>query len=233
VIGDTQLDAVLGMERIGLTGEDRSYFVCEADDLDPADEVACPPRLVQGHAVLAKPKTATVIAPLIAPLAGGPPHSGAPPGEVTEHPAIALNHFGAGKAAFVAPPIATDLFSRGHAALAPLIAGLVRRVCEPRVQVDADGSLEVSLLRRGSSLLVHLVNYTASRHPARPATVDRIVPVHDVTVRLRTDAEPLLVDGTVDRVRWSFAEGVTNIHLGSLDMWACVEVRLPSTETRS
>jgi hypothetical protein len=230
-IGDTQLGDVLGIERVGLTDEDRSYFVCGTDDLNPADEVACPPRLVQGHVVLARPTTATVIAPLIAPLAGGPPHSGAPPGEVTEHPAIALNRFGAGKAAFVAPPIATDLFARGHAALAPLIAGLVRRICEPRVQVNADGSLEVSLLRRGSSLLVHLVNYTASRHPPRPATVDRIVPVHDVALRLRTDAEPLLVAGTVDRLRWAFVEGVTEIHLGSVDVWACVEVRLPPTET--
>jgi len=49
-----------------------------------------------------------------------------------------VNAYGAGKAAFVAAPVATDLFSRGHAALAPLIAGLVRRVCEPRVEVEAE-----------------------------------------------------------------------------------------------
>ncbi len=226
VIGDTQLADVLGIERVGLTPEDRSYLVCEAEDLNPSDEVACPPRLVQGRAMLAKATTAAVLAPLIPPLAGGPPHSGAPPGRATEHPAIALNRYGAGRTAFVAAPAATDLFARGHAALAPLTSGLVRRVCRPRVEVEADGTLEVSLLRRGPTLLVHLVNYTASRHPARPATVDRIVPVHGVTVRLRTGAEPLNVDSTADSLRWSFSEGLTEIVLGSVEAWACVEVRL-------
>jgi hypothetical protein len=226
VIGDTQLTDVLGIERLGLTPEDRGYFVCDAEDLNPTDEVVCPPRLVHGAAMKARATTATVLASLIAPLAGGPPHSGAPPGETTEHPAIAVNEYGAGRAAFVAAPVATDFFVRGHAALAPLIAGLVRRVCKPRVEVEADGTLEVSLLQRGSSLLVHLVNYTASRHPARPATVDRIVPVHDAIIRLRTGTEPLGVDGSVDSLRWSFAEGVTEVRVGRVEVWACVEVQV-------
>ncbi|MBM3500605.1 MAG: hypothetical protein FJX74_18265 [Armatimonadetes bacterium] len=224
-IGDTQLADVLGLERVGLSDEDRSYFVCEAEDLNPSDEVTCPPRLVPGRAMLANATTATVLAPLVAPLAGGPPHSGAPPGRPTPHAAISLDTYGAGRTAFVAAPIATDLFARGHAALAPLIAGLVRRVCEPRVAVEADGTLEVSLLRRGPSLLVHLVTYSASRHPGRPATVDRLAPVHDVTIRLRTEAEPLLVDGSVDGLRWSYRDGIAEITLSKVDLWACVEVQ--------
>jgi len=230
VIGDTQLADVLGIERVGPDRADRSYFVCNDDDLNPPDEVVCPPRLVEGHALLATPTTATVLAALIAPLSGGPPHSGAPPGEATDYVAVATDSFGAGQAAFVAAPVATDLFSRGHAALAPLIASLVRRVCRPRVEVEADGSVEVALLRRGSSLLVHLVNYTASRHPARPATVDRIAPVHDVTVRLRTEGEPLLVDGAAEGLRWTFHDGVAEIHVGRVDIWACIEVQLPQSE---
>jgi hypothetical protein len=225
VIGETQLADVLGIERVGLAPEDRSYFVCEEEDLNPADEVACPPRLVLGHALLARATTAEVLSPLIAPLAGGPPHSGAPPGEAGEQIAISVNRHGAGRAAFVAAPVATDFFARGHAALAPLIAGLVRRVCEPRLEVEADGTLEVSLLRRGASLLVHLVNYTASRHPGRPATVDRVAPVHDVTIRLRTGGEPLLVDGSVDALRWSYRDGITEVVLGRVELWACVEVQ--------
>ena len=227
VIGDTPLAEVLGLVRLGLTETDRSYFTCDADDLNPSDEVACPPRLVHGKAVLVEPTTAEALAPLIAPLGGGPPHSGAPPGEPTGHPAVTINSFGRGRTALVALPAATDLFARGHAALVPLIAGLVRRVCEPRVQVEADGSLEVSVLRRGSSLLVHLVNFTASRHPARPATVDRIVPVHGVGVRLRTEAEPLIVESNADGLRWLFRDGVVEASLPRVETWACVEVQLP------
>jgi hypothetical protein len=227
VIGDTQLAEVLGLERVGPSEYARSFFACADDDLNPEDEVVCPPRLVHGHALLSHPTTAAVLAPLIAPLAGGPPHSGAPPGEVTGFPAVTLNAYGAGKAAFVAAPVATDLFARGHAALGPLMAGLVRRVCRPRVEVEAEASLECSLLRRGKSILVHLVNYTAARRPGMPATVDRITPVHEVTVRLQVDAEPADVAGSVDGLRWQYADGEVTIQEKRLDIWACVEVQLP------
>jgi len=122
--------------------------------------------------------------------------------------------------------VATDYFGRGHAALAPLMAGLVRRVCTPLVEVRTPAPVEVSLLRRGSSLLVHLVNYTASRHPGRPATVDHITPVHEVVVRLRLAGEPHLVGGSDEAWAAVQVEGGLDLVLPRLDLWACAEVSL-------
>ena len=225
VIGDTQLTDVLGLERVGLAEGDRNYLVCEADDLNPADEVACPPRLVHGRVLLTRPVTAEVLAAHLNGLPGSAPHSGPPPGAESGHPAITLNQFGAGKAAFIVLPVATDLYSRGHAGVAPLIAGLVRRVREPMLEVESAAPLEATLLRRDCSLFIHLVNYTASRLPSRPPTIGRIAPAHDVTVRLRLAAEPAVVEGIPDPVRWRYEAGVLEATVPRVDVWACVEVR--------
>jgi hypothetical protein len=224
VIGDTQLAEVLGLDRVGLSEGDRNYLVCTDEDLNPEDEVAYPPRLVHGKAVLTRAVTAEVIAPHLAGLPGGAPHSGPPPGAESGHPAVTMNRFGAGQAAFVALPIATDFFARGHAALAPLMAGLVRRVCQPRLEVESDAPIEATLLQRDGALFIHLVNTTASRYPGRPAIVDRIAPASDVTVRLRLDREPEVVEGIPEPVRWRFAEGVLEAVAPTVGLWACIEV---------
>jgi len=224
VIGHTQLYDVLGIESPTLSEAGRGYFVCEAEDLNPEDEVRCPPRLVHGETVLARATTAEVLGHHIAPLSGGPPHSGPPPGEPSGHPAITINQFGAGRAAFVALPVASDFFTRGHAALGPLMSGLVCRVCGPRLQVESEAPLEATLLRREHALIVHLVNYSASRVPGAPPTVDRIVPATDVTVRLRLDAEPLSVQGIPGGIKWSMVEDSLEIVVRRVETWACVEV---------
>jgi len=223
-IGDTPLTGVLGVERIGLSAEERGYFTCDPADLGPSDEVACPPRLVHGRALLTRPTTATVLAPHIRPLGGGPPHSGAPPADPSGHPAITVNEHGAGKGAFVALPIATDYFTRGHAALGPVIAGLVKRVCSPLVEVLSDAPVEVSILRREDALLIHLVSYAASRSPARPAVVDRIPVLHDVKLRVRTEVEPIAVGGTVDGIEWESTSDGLVVTVPTVGIWACVEV---------
>lgn len=225
VMGDTQLADVLGVELVGASEADRGYFTCSEPDLSPGDELRCPPRLVHGRVVLARPTCATVLAPHIAPLAGGPPHSGPPPGAESGYPAVTLSAYGAGRAAFVALPVATDYFARGHAALGPLMAGLVRRVCEPLVEVFCDAPLEVSLLRRDGAYLVHIVNYSASRHPGRPATVDRITPAHGVRVRLRMRCEPARVGGCIGAFNWAQHAEACEARLERVDLWACVEVR--------
>lgn len=225
VIGDTQLAPVLGVERLGLFPGDRNYLLCYESDLLPEDEAVCPPRLAHGPTVEVVTTTAAVLGDHVASLAGAPPHSGAPPGQRSGRPAITLNHFGQGRAALVALPAAGDLWLRGHAALAPLISGLVRRVCEPRVELDSDVPLEVTLLRRGRSLFVHLVNYAASRSPARPPTVDRVARATDVHIRLRLDAEPVSVEGVPGVAQWWMEEGRLVIMLQRVELWACVEVQ--------
>lgn len=224
VLGDSPLADILGIERIGLFEDDRGYFTCDAPDLSPRDEAASPPRLVHGQGVRVRPTSAEVLAPHIAPLGGGPPHSGPPPAEPSGDPAVTISHYGDGRAALVALPVATDYFARGHAALAPLIAGLVRRVCTPLVEVRTSAPVEVSLRRRGSSLLVHLVNYTASRHPGRPATIDHITPVHEVAVRLRLAGEPRLAGGSDETWVAARVDGGLDLVLPRLELWACAEV---------
>jgi len=176
--------------------------------------------------MLGRATTADVLAPLIAPLAGGPPHSGPPPGAESAHPAVTINRFGAGRAAFVALPIATDYLARGHAALEPLLAGLVRRVCEPLVELESETPVEVTVLQRGRALFVHLVNYAASRLPGRPATVDRVAPVHDVEVTLRLEREPAFAEGAPEPVRWLYRAGLLTVNVPRLGLWACVEIGL-------
>ena len=228
VIGDTPLWDVLGLEAIGPADGDRHYFTCDQDDLSPDDEVVCPPRLVHGRTMLARLRTAEMLAPHVAPLGSGAPHSGPPPDRPSGHPAVTINAFGAGRAAWVALPIMTDFYQRGHAALAPLLAGLVRRVCRPRLECEADAPVEATLLGREGRLLVHLVNYTASRHPSRPPTVARLAAVGPVTVRLRLPQEPLSVEGAPEAVQSRWDDGTLEVTVPRLGTWACVEVRLSS-----
>lgn len=226
VIGDTPLGETLGVRRQGLADSDRNYFTCYATDLNPADEVVCPPRLVHGPMMLATPITATVLGEHIAPLGGGPPHSGPPPGQLSGFPAVTINHLGRGHAAWVALPVASDLWVRGHAALSDLIGGLVRRVCTPRFELESEAPLEMTVLRRDRSLFIHLVNYTASRRPARPPTVSTITRAMDVYLRLRVGTEPLAVEGTPAYAQWWMEDDVLVVMVQRVDLWGCVDVQL-------
>ena len=225
VTGETPLEDVLGVDQLGAFEGDRNYFVCDEGDLNPDDEAVCPPRLVHGKSAMTATTTASVLADHIASLPGAPPHSGAPPSpDRSGFPAITLNRSGEGTAAFVALPIATDLWSRGHAALSPILPGLVRRVCEPLLELESEAPLEITALRGGDKLFIHLVNYSASRNPGRPPTVSRLTRAMDVYIRVRLDKEPLWVEGVPAVAQWWMEEGTLVVLMQRVETWVCVEV---------
>lgn len=156
----------------------------------PAWEKVRPQVLVLGTPSLVETTSAEMLCPLIAP---GPSYQlGArPPAEATPYPALTLNRFGQGWAAFAALPLARDFWARGNSGAKHLLNGLVNLVTpRPTVQVEAPEAVEVTLAQRGSDLIVHLLSYHAGRRPGMPPIVERIAPLTDLRVRLRCGFDP-------------------------------------------
>jgi len=159
----------------------------------PAWEEVRPKVLVQGRPLLVEVTAAESLCPLIAP---GPSYQlGArPPGEVTPYPALTLNRWDQGWAAFAALPLARDFWTRGNSGAKHLLSGLVNLVTPcPTVQVEAPEAVEVTLARRGDDTIVHLLAYHAGRRPGMPPIVERTAPLHDLTVKLRCPSDPAQV----------------------------------------
>ena len=189
----TVLADVLGLHPGSPADFDRAYFRVPddyADRLWPAYECARPKVLVHGQPAIVQLAGAQEVCRLIAP---GPIYqvSSRPPGEPTDSPAVTVNAYGKGEAAFAALPLARDYWARGNPGAKHVLAGLVRLVTpDPTVEVEAPVSVEVTLAQQGNTRIVHLLGYHAERRSGQPPLVERLPTLADVSVRLRCDEAP-------------------------------------------
>lgn len=152
-----------------------------------------------------------------------------PPGEESGYPAITLRRVGQGWAVYIAGEIFHAFQVKNQWNFKPIVANLLRlTVAEPPVEVTAPAWLEVTLMRQPAAhaphgrdrLFVHLVN----QHGDRPASGDRmgeagnrcteqILPVRDVTVRLRYPQRPARValEPAGATPAWSYDGGVVTV----------------------
>jgi len=189
------LSGVLGIECADGPSWDRAYFRVPdewASRLWPDYERARPKVLVHGAPALVRPAGADAICPLISP---GPIYQlrSRPPGDTTEYPALTMNAYGEGRAAFCALPLARDLFARANVAAGHVLAGLVRAVAPLTVEVSAPASVQVALARREGQFVVHLLWYHAERRSGEPPIVNRIPDLHGVRLTVRDDRKPVRV----------------------------------------
>ncbi len=227
--GGWAIEALTGLKRVGLTEHDRNYLSIEAewqDRLLSPEDVGCPPLLAHGKAVLTELNGARKIAPLVAPDPGVQVASLAP-GEDSGYPGIALNSFGKGTVAFVALPITTDFFSRGHHAFKYILSGLLQLVTPRKlIEIEAPATLEATLFRQGHRLIVHLVSYHCERGVRAPAVVDRIPPVNGVKLKIACEQPPTSV--TLEpggaTLEFGYEDGIVTVTVPQMGIYASVVV---------
>lgn len=104
--------------------------------------------------------------------------------------AATLNKHGAGAIAALYGPIGTA-FALTHAAAArQVVARLVERLFTPMLSLEGPPTIEVALRKKGSKLLVHLLNSTAMQVAGDYAVVDFVPPVGPLRITLRLPAKP-------------------------------------------
>ncbi len=112
-------------------------------------------------------------------------------GNAGDEPAIVTNSFGSGEAIYFAEDFGVGYWSRPYTWTRDLLAGLSLRRTPP-VQVDGPSVLHINALQADGELRVHLLNlpFATNRMMNRNAmaTVEEVVPLHDVVVRVNLGA---------------------------------------------
>lgn len=103
---------------------------------------------------------------------------------LAQTPGITVNHFGDGRAIYVACPIETHYERRRLAETRRLVACLLDTLLERRlVELDAPAGVIMHLAQGSGRRYLHLLNYCGTMHDDGQA-VEEILPVFDLKVRL-------------------------------------------------
>jgi hypothetical protein len=145
-------------------------------------------------------------------------------------PAATIRRVGDGMALH----IATDLFStywrNGHPDLLAWVRELLDQLQpEPLFRTDARSFVEVSLRRKGESLLVHLVNGNPGRDLSWVDTddlwVDDIPEIGPITCWIRcTDAPSRVRALPQSEVVWGWCDGILAVTLERLEIHTCLAI---------
>lgn len=131
--------------------------------------------------------------------------------------------------------ICTDVFSRYSTLGDPQILRWLREIVdhlqpEPLLCTDAPSWVDVSLRRKGGSLLVHLLNCSPGRDVCRLHTddlwADEIPTIGPLTCRLRLAARPAGVtwEPGGETLDWEWSEGSLTVTVPRLHVHGCVVV---------
>ena len=182
---DFALAEVLGVSHKGETKEHFTYIapIEGGEDLLAGFTVKHPAGLYSSQMIVEAQAGAEVLGTIVLPYTdpADPARFASihnnPPGIITDLPAIVLNHYGRGKAVYVAADLESadphrEVFIR-----------LIRMLAKPfSFEADAPKSVEVTLFKQDDHRrwLVSIVNFQKQLPN---------IPVHDVTVRVRLDGE--------------------------------------------
>ncbi|MCP4164397.1 MAG: hypothetical protein GY759_00710 [Chloroflexi bacterium] len=116
-----------------------------------------------------------------------------PPGSEVLAPAITLRRIGAGRAMYMAVDPFASYRRDGHH-LARLLIKTMMEVVAPgearRVSADKPMHVEISLQKQAERTIVHLLNYFAQKRTAVLVHNEEILPVYDITLRIKHPQRP-------------------------------------------
>jgi len=144
------------------------------------------------------------------------------------HPAAVLHRVGKGAVAYIPCNVFRD-FARNRYPLTRDFIGEVTQALGARlgITVDAPTAIDVTLRRRGTTRMVHLINRT-SGIPNQPnnGAIDEIPPIGPVTIRMRLQARPKKVRLALEKaaIRSRYSGGVLTITVPSVHIHAAVVV---------
>jgi hypothetical protein len=217
--GRVELQDVLGISDAGPSEFGTAHFT-------PADQVrggaADLPLQMRARVRRVSLRGATELAALYDPVCDNKPPDRAfrsphPPAsqERSPHSFATINHFGRGKAIYVAGPIFAAYHRHNHHWLRQFMEALLRHV-DPTIpyDIDAPPTLEANLMRVGDDLLLNLIHYQLGHHPGvlAPTAISAIERVHalcETRCTVRTPAvRRVVLEPQGQPLPFSFQKGV-------------------------
>ena len=195
-----------GVSVEGVTEADHGYFAGD------------PPVLQRTPFARIVPETAEPLRGYVTPVGGGARfgHGQAPPEAEGDFPSITLNQFGEGQVAYIGAPVFAGYHRYyDHHTAAVVLDVLDRLLPNPTVRPHTPPDVEVSLLRRGTDLIVHLVNHNCRERKANGyvAIVHHIPELRDLRldVRMAPGVERVLSVPDESEVPWRESAGYIEI----------------------
>ena len=153
-----------------------------------------------------------------------------PPGQTIVGPAITINQYGKGVAAFIAVDPFASYYRDGHSQTQNMVLALLELVLpskERKISVEKPLHLEVSLQRKGNAIIVHLLNYFAQKRLGTLVHNEQVLPVREVHVRVRRDYAPLSVtlEPGGKPLQWSYDEQTVTVWVPEIEIHAIVVIR--------
>lgn len=131
-----------------------------------------------------------ILAKLVYPITETTPdrylrHDFSPPGSESPYPAITLNKFGEGLAAYCTAPIFRAFWTNNHWYVGQIIKNIINLIQRDRfVEIDAPKNVELVVNRQDNSIIIHLLSYSMGRRTENISLVDEFPIVRDVLVKV-------------------------------------------------
>jgi hypothetical protein len=155
-------------------------------------------------------------------------HGMAPPGEVSEFPAVALRKLGDGCVAYIAFPAFTQYCREQSPYLRDMVLSLVDTLYpEPVVRADTPAQVEVVTTRKGDDLVVNFVNHSGREklgnyfHPV----TEYMPEIRGIEVSIRGDVASATLMPSGTQLTPQQADGRSRITLPSLKFMESVLVK--------
>ena len=224
ILGD-----VFGIKLQGQYTFDNSFIAMKDDRLKK--NVLDMPQQVYGECSLISASSALVMADLWEPLLmkdGRYVHLSSPQGKYTGHPAITLNSFGKGKAAFLSNDIFYAYSHRSQWNLKNIFKNLMIIVDPDRlIEMDAPGVVEVVLAKKDKSIQVHLVNhYRENAIGDAINIVEHVLPVYDIGIKVKKGSIPksVILQPEGLSLEWKYSDEYVSFRVPKLDIYSIVVI---------
>ncbi len=177
----------------------------------------------------ALPGTQTLVTwvPSFSPVefAGRPPERASLPAAHTDVPLCTLREYGAGKVLFLAYEPSRLIREYGMQDFYSMIDGYVRLMLgeEQQVFVDSPRRVLVSLFRKGSTTLVHLINGIGQR------PLQETIPCFGLKLRFKLAGQKVkAVTGRIEpgEIRWTADNDLLTVDVARLDVWNMLKIEL-------
>jgi Hypothetical glycosyl hydrolase 6/Beta-galactosidase trimerisation domain len=156
------------------------------------------------------------------------------PGRATAYPAILTNKFGKGRVVYFAGDITSSYGRFGDSSLRKLLRNAIAWACNDSLplEVEAPLALEVRCFRNGQLYVVTMTNYITSDLRLSPnvggPTAEDTIPIHDISIRLRTDKPPtrVFLASTKTQIPFSLQNGIVSVQIPKVDTFDILVVSL-------
>ncbi|RKN76052.1 alpha-amylase family protein [Paenibacillus ginsengarvi] len=152
-------------------------------------------------------------------------HQHAHPAFPTPFPAVVSHSYGSGASLYFAGPIESAFWRTGSPWLRTLyLNGLNELDPDPLVKVEAPISVEVSVMRQSSRLVVHLTNVREDKAAGSKTFIEEIAPVTNIRVSVKTSAERVYIAPDNTELPFEKEEGRIRFVVAEVGLHAAVVI---------